>query len=391
MFGLAYPWLLLSNVLLLIFWAALRKRYFLLSLGCIIMGWGHLTTLVGLNLSSSEKQEESFRVMSYNTLGFSKVFAKKYKKNYEKVKPAFYKWIRSKANVSILCAQEFGGRLSLLDSLNFPHHHSLPLKTASIHSKFPIVDKGQIQFENSRNSALWADLDIGKHKKIRVYSIHLQSSRINPQEIDVVTEGKIKEKETWLGLKEVISKFKNASIIRANQAEKVMKHIEKSPYPVIVGGDFNETPLSYAYHLFAAKLNDAFKVKGNGRGSTYAGKIPIFGVCLGLQAITEVFGGKIINLDEVFHGVATEMKVVDKDAVIFKDIPVEFDAARYHSWLASDEGFPSDLVVTVRDEDGGIQAIEHKTFPISAVQFHPESILTEVGEQIVRNFIEANS
>ncbi|MCH3884451.1 anthranilate synthase component II [Tenacibaculum aquimarinum] len=124
---------------------------------------------------------------------------------------------------------------------------------------------------------------------------------------------------------------------------------------------------------------------------TYAGKKPIFGVCLGLQAITEVFGGKIINLDDVFHGVATEMKITDTTATIFKDVPETFLAARYHSWSATDEGFPADLIVTARDEDGGIQAIEHKSFPISAVQFHPESILTEVGEQLVRNFIEANS
>ncbi len=124
---------------------------------------------------------------------------------------------------------------------------------------------------------------------------------------------------------------------------------------------------------------------------TYAGKKPIFGVCLGLQAITEVFGGKIINLEEVFHGVATEMAITDKSATIFKDIPETFLAARYHSWLASDEGFPSELTVTARDEDGGIQALEHKEFNISAVQFHPESILTEVGEHLVRNFIEANS
>lgn len=122
---------------------------------------------------------------------------------------------------------------------------------------------------------------------------------------------------------------------------------------------------------------------------TYAGKKPIFGVCLGLQAITEVFGGNIINLDEVFHGVATEMEVVSNDAIIFKDIPTKFDAARYHSWLASDENFPEELKVTARDEDGGIQAIEHKKYSISAVQFHPESILTEVGEQIVRNFINS--
>ena len=122
---------------------------------------------------------------------------------------------------------------------------------------------------------------------------------------------------------------------------------------------------------------------------TYAGKKPIFGVCLGLQAITEVFGGKIINLDEVFHGVATEMRITDTSETIFKNIPETFLASRYHSWLASDEGFPSELTVTARDEDGGIQAVAHKKFNIAAVQFHPESILTEVGEQIVRNFINS--
>ena len=123
----------------------------------------------------------------------------------------------------------------------------------------------------------------------------------------------------------------------------------------------------------------------------YAGKKPIFGVCLGLQAIAEVFGGQLVNLNEVFHGVATEMEVVHPSAIIFKDIPAKFDAARYHSWIASKENLPSELVITAIDEDGEIQAIEHKDFMISAVQFHPESILTEVGEKLVRNFIEANS
>ena len=122
---------------------------------------------------------------------------------------------------------------------------------------------------------------------------------------------------------------------------------------------------------------------------TYAGKLPIFGVCLGLQAITEVFGGTIVNLEEVFHGVATDMKVTDTNAVIFKGISETFLAARYHSWSATDENFPSELKVTARDEDGGIQAIEHVSYPISAVQFHPESILTDVGETIVTNFINS--
>ena len=123
----------------------------------------------------------------------------------------------------------------------------------------------------------------------------------------------------------------------------------------------------------------------------YAGIKPIFGVCLGLQAITEVFGGKIINLEDVFHGVATQMTVTDPSATIFKEVSNNFLAARYHSWAATDEGFPQELKVTARDEEGLIQAIEHSIFPISAVQFHPESILTDIGEQLVTNFINANS
>ncbi|MGB1168496.1 MAG: anthranilate synthase component II [Flavobacteriaceae bacterium] len=123
--------------------------------------------------------------------------------------------------------------------------------------------------------------------------------------------------------------------------------------------------------------------------SSYAGKKPIFGICLGLQAIVEVFGGTIINMDEVYHGVATEMEVVMSDAIIFKGLQDKFQAARYHSWIASSHDFPNDLEITAKDEEGGIMAIRHRDFPISAVQFHPESILTTVGEQIIKNFIDA--
>jgi anthranilate synthase component 2 len=123
---------------------------------------------------------------------------------------------------------------------------------------------------------------------------------------------------------------------------------------------------------------------------TYAATKPIFGVCLGLQAITEVFGGSLENLENVFHGVATTMKVKSPDAVIYKNIPAEFEAARYHSWIVSLEDFPEELEITSVDEFGSVMSIQHKKYNISAVQYHPESILTPIGEQIVRNFIAAN-
>jgi len=121
---------------------------------------------------------------------------------------------------------------------------------------------------------------------------------------------------------------------------------------------------------------------------TYGATKPIFAVCLGLQAITEVFGGSILNMDKVYHGVATTMEVIDKDALIFQGLPEKFEAARYHSWIADPKNFPEELKITAIDEEGGIMALAHKEYNISAVQFHPESILTPTGEKMVSNFIE---
>lgn len=121
---------------------------------------------------------------------------------------------------------------------------------------------------------------------------------------------------------------------------------------------------------------------------TYAGKIPMFGVCLGLQAIVEVFGGKIENLEQVYHGVATPMIVTKRDAEIYQEIESTFSAGRYHSWVATKEKFPDCLTVTSEDEEGRIMSIEHKQYNIQAVQFHPESILTPEGDKMLFNFLK---
>lgn len=238
------------------------------------MGWGHVSSLFGINLSNEEKNEKAIKVMTYNAHDFHYLRAVKQKDTRKKREHELLDWVEKNKSVSILCIQELKGNWNFFKEMDLPYKHRLRRKSASIHSRFPILDKGAIPFNKSSNSALWADLDLGNNKIVRVYSIHLQSSRIDKKEIDVVTEGKIKEKETWIGLKGMFSKFKNASIIRSRQAEMVIDHIAKSPYPVIVGGDFNETPTSYIYRLFSEKLNNAFQLKGDGIGSTYGGKLP---------------------------------------------------------------------------------------------------------------------
>ena len=123
----------------------------------------------------------------------------------------------------------------------------------------------------------------------------------------------------------------------------------------------------------------------------YASSKSILGVCLGLQAIGEAFGGELINLKNVYHGVATKIKVNEerqlKENDVFKSLPDELEVGRYHSWILSRNHFPSDLEITAEDENEYIMALQHKTFDVQGVQFHPESVLTPMGETIMRNWL----
>jgi anthranilate synthase/aminodeoxychorismate synthase-like glutamine amidotransferase len=116
-----------------------------------------------------------------------------------------------------------------------------------------------------------------------------------------------------------------------------------------------------------------------------AGKKPLLGICLGHQAITEVYGGKIINLNKVYHGLSTEMTHSGNE--IFNNIATKFPAGRYHSWAAQNESFPEVLKIIATDENGQIMALKHKQLPIYGVQFHPESIMTPDGKTMLKNFL----
>ena len=117
----------------------------------------------------------------------------------------------------------------------------------------------------------------------------------------------------------------------------------------------------------------------------YQSTKPIFGVCLGMQAIAEVTGATLINIDEPLHGVATPIQHANTN--LFTGIPEKFTVGRYHSWAVETNSLPKGLNVSATDEHGVIMAIEHETYNVSGVQFHPESILTEYGKEIIINFL----
>lgn len=119
----------------------------------------------------------------------------------------------------------------------------------------------------------------------------------------------------------------------------------------------------------------------------YADSKIIFGVCLGMQAIGEAFGGKLHNLAQVFHGIETEIEVTDEDQPLFHSLPKNIKVGRYHSWVVEKENLPEALKITAVDKEGMIMALQHKKYEVSGVQFHPESIMTVHGKDMLKNIL----
>jgi len=119
----------------------------------------------------------------------------------------------------------------------------------------------------------------------------------------------------------------------------------------------------------------------------YGASKSILGVCLGHQAIAESFGGELLNLPVVYHGVTTQVQKEKLADPLFADIPEQFTVCRYHSWVVSETNLPSELVVTVRGEEGRVMALRHESYNVRGVQFHPESIMTEHGFKMIENWL----
>ncbi|HOZ85330.1 MAG TPA: aminodeoxychorismate/anthranilate synthase component II [Niabella sp.] len=120
----------------------------------------------------------------------------------------------------------------------------------------------------------------------------------------------------------------------------------------------------------------------------YASSKSILGVCLGQQAIGEAFGGKLVNLSKVYHGIATDCTIIEPDRFLFEGLPAHIEVGRYHSWVVDKKDFPEELEITAVDDNDMIMALRHRTYDVRGVQFHPESVLTPMGEMIMKNWLK---
>ncbi len=289
-FGLAYPILVIINVVFVIYWMTQFKKNVFYSLIIILSGWSQIKCYVQINPTNiPSNSKKLIKVMSYNVKLFDLY---NWSHNIE-TRGKMFELIK-KESPDIMCIQEFftsdsKDDFNNLDTLlkfqkaKFTHlEYTTTLRKidhwgVAIFSSYPIVTNGKINFDTkSNNICIYSDILIHKDT-VRVYNVHLQSIKFDYGDYKFVDDlMNNKETQELEKSKNILKRLKLAYIKRAKQTELVAAHIATSPYPVIVCGDFNDTPASYSYHTIAKNLSDAFIESGKGLGRSYVGKFPSF-------------------------------------------------------------------------------------------------------------------
>ena len=288
-FGLAYPLLMILNILFIIYWGLQLKKRALYSLIVILAGWVQLHSFFQFRFKDQTGDPgKRIKVMSYNV----KVFDLYNWSHNKETRRRIFSLLDS-ISADITCFQEFFSR----DSSEFNNLGILTMKQKTKHvhveytttvqriqhwgiatfSKYPIVAKGKVNFGyRSNNICIYTDIKTGKDT-IRVYNMHLQSIAFGADDYQYMDDlEKNKQTEDIEHSKNISKRLKKAFIKRSKQAELIHESISKSPYPVIVCGDFNDTPSSYTYSTISKNLKDAFIEAGRGFGKSYTGKFPSF-------------------------------------------------------------------------------------------------------------------
>ena len=289
LFGLIYPWLLMLNLVFVLIWLILWKKYALLSLVAILIGWNQLSTIIRFDYNKSILPPgQNLLLVTYNVHGFSGQGQAG-----RNVRAEVTKFL-AEERPTILCFQEYRIReadfepvlRNMANSMQLPYwnardyYESDPsggLNGLVTFSALPIVRQGTLSNKGLSHFALFSDI-VMKQDTIRVFNMHLASLRLGKQDVDFYYQ--LKKNETQnIRLKEgvfsILRKLKQAFLLRAAQTELLINVINSSPYPVLVCGDMNDSPFSYTYHRLTEKLKDAYREAGEGfLGTTYDGILP---------------------------------------------------------------------------------------------------------------------
>jgi len=288
LFGLAYPFALLANCLFILFWIFKKPSHALISIFCVLLGVNHLTSFFQFSMQGSiDAKANQLKILSYNVHVFD-VFDKK---NGAETRDAIYDLLhREKAD--IICFQEFyqseksksyPTRDTLIKFLPSKYYHERYTHAISGQqyfgvvtlSKYPIAERGFVPFATDVNNfCIYTDI-IKNSDTIRVYNAHLQSIRFKKEDYDLAN-GKTEQHEIDDAGKRIARRLKTAFVKRQEQVDRITSHMKECQHPIILCGDFNDPPVSYAYCTLSRDLKDSFKECGNWIGNTYIGAFPSF-------------------------------------------------------------------------------------------------------------------
>ncbi|MBW8325523.1 MAG: endonuclease/exonuclease/phosphatase family protein [Prolixibacteraceae bacterium] len=278
LFGIAYPYLLVVNLIFVVLWILVKPWFTLISIVVILAGYKHVGNY--LQFSGRQTNERGVRITSYNVKYFMGSNDFPSKENADHI----LNFLRQN-NADIICLQEV--RLNKRQIFDISDHKLAQIKHMQLaHSsyaggqltltRFPILFMGEIRFKNSGNMIIYTDI-LMNSDTVRVFNCHLQSYRLGKREINTIDSIDFNNDErTKAKFMELGGKFRKAQIKRAEQAATLREYIDDSPYPVIVCGDFNDTPVSFTYRTVRGNLEDSFTQSGKGTANTYNGKLPSF-------------------------------------------------------------------------------------------------------------------
>ena len=278
LFGIAYPYLLVVNVGFILIWIFFKPKFAILSLLVILAGYNHIGNY--LQFAGKTTSAKGVRITTYNVRYFLGTTEYPSKENADHILRFLIQ-----DNADIICLQEVNlNKRQIFDITNIQLPQANHVQLAHngkeggmlTMTRFPILKMDEIRFQNSGNMIIFTDI-LMNNDTVRVYNCHLQSYRLREADINSIdsikfdTQPKTKKTVLALGVK-----FRDALIKRAEQATALRNSIDKCPYPVIVCGDFNDTPVSFTYHTVKGDLEDSFKQSGRGTANTYNGKLPSF-------------------------------------------------------------------------------------------------------------------
>jgi endonuclease/exonuclease/phosphatase family metal-dependent hydrolase len=291
-FGLAYPVIMIFTIVFLVFWAFKKSRWFFVVLIVLFIGGKLHFRMISLPFGKEELPEntETLKLLSYNVRLFDLY---NYEENKYANRNAIFKYLQE-TEADVVCFQEFyhqdkptvfPTRDTLTGLLKTPYFHERYSHKLSgrqnfgiaMFSKYPMIARGDVIFDDPENKdnnyCIFADIVKGADT-FRIYNVHLQSIKFQKDDYALFGDGKEQAGEMKSTARLMIDKLRIAFPKRADQAKRVVEHMEQSPYEVIICGDFNDTPLSYCYNTFYSKYIDAFRNSASGIGVTYAGKVP---------------------------------------------------------------------------------------------------------------------